>query len=290
MSRFVHNSKSEKDEEIDEQESEEINDTITNQNDDEDDEQYEEYQDESKTDDGSTNTRITETTGNFRKFRLLSAYSENMMNELFANLPKEGRIDGKSVEQFISPLILQPLERLDDDIHNKFTLMHNDMDALFKTAYKVFIENEQELRDIIDVAFDKLNVYTKYIENNFELRHSPKHYLMRQLRVDHGKIIHLSMRKIMYYKYPEWVESDNWASEEMSDHNLRKFIISEKLGIGLENLENIDQELDASDGDDIDQPQDEIEGESQEMESNLNEVETMTDSVEEQKQQKEVNE
>ena len=174
-------------------------------------------------------------------------YSQNVMNELFINLPSEGRIEGKPVEGYISPLILKPLERFDDDIHNKFTLMHNDMDNLFKTAYQTLMENESELRDIINLAFDKLNVYTFYIENNFDLRHSPKHYLMRQLRVDHGKIVYLTMRKIMYYKYPEWVESDNWAKEEMSDHNKRKFIISEKLGIGLENLENTQASIDEND-------------------------------------------
>ena len=225
-----------------------------------------------------------------------AAYSENVMNELFANLPQEGRLEGKSIEQYISPLILQPLERLDDDLHNKFTLMHNDLDNEFKKAYKSLMENEQELRDVINLAFDKLNVYTSYIDNNFDLRHSPRHYLMRQLRVDHGKIVHLAMRKIMYYKYPEWVESDNWASEEMSDHNLRKFLISEKLGIGMENLESIDQELNASDGSEI--GIDAHEDETGEQADDLNDTETpemteetATDSVvEEETVQKETTE
>merc|ERR1712130_745088 len=165
----------------------------------------------------------SETSENFE----YQTYANNMLDELFSNLPENGRIDGKSVEHFISPLILGPLEVLEDDIHNRFMLMHNDMDALFDEAYKLTMENESELRDVVDLAFDKLNIYTSYIDTQFNLRHSPRHYLMRQIRVNHGKIVFLAMRKIMYSKYPQWAESDNWASEEMSDHNRRNFIVSE---------------------------------------------------------------
>merc|ERR1712228_61910 len=154
-------------------------------------------------------------------------YSDNILSELFENLPENGRIDGKSVEDYISPLILRPLEVFEDVIHNQFVLMHNDMNALFDKAYTIPMENESELRDVIDLAFDKLNIYTSYIDNHFNLRHSPKHYLMRQLRVNHGKIVFLSMRKIMYCKYPQWAQSDNWATDEMGDRNKRDFIISE---------------------------------------------------------------
>ena len=182
-----------------------------------DDEQRESNQNELESKD---NSEISE---NFD----FETYSENILSELFSNLPENGRIDGKPVEQFISALILSPLEVFEDEIHNKFILMHNDMDALFESAYQIPIENESELRDVIDLAFDKLNIYTSYIDNHFNLRHSPKHYLMRQIRVNHGKIVFLSMRKIMYHKYPEWAQSDNWAVEELGDRNRRSFIVSE---------------------------------------------------------------
>ena len=176
----------------------------------------------------------------------VNAVCEDMLSALWANLPENGRIEGKPVEHFISPLILKPLEVLEDDIHNKFSLMHQDMDNLWKETYKIPMENESELRNVIEVAFDKMNIYCDYIEHQFGLRHSPKHYLMRQIRVDHGTIVFLATRKILYYKYPEWVQSDNWAKEEMSEHNRRKFLISHELGIGLEHLE--DDNMESIDG------------------------------------------
>jgi len=177
---------------------------------------------------------------------------EQTMAALFTNLPETGRLDhGKPVEHFISALILKPLEVLDDDIHNRFTLMHHDMHALLKTAYDTPMEdNESELRALMQLAFQKLHMYTHYIEHEFALRHSPKHYLMRQLRVDHRAVVFMVMRKIMYDKYPAWVASDNWATAEMSEENDKRFIIVERLG--LQEDEPTDVDVDANvDGDDI---------------------------------------
>eukprot|EP01084_Bolivina_argentea_P165268 287125_1 len=295
-----HNDENELENEL-EDESEDIanNESESNENDNGYEEEYEteeeeseyeyEYEEEYETDeefeeDNSSDSaapmenetqKQTEISENFD----FNAYSEKVMNELFMGLPETGRIEGKQVEHFISALILKPLEVLEDEIHNKFLLMHNDMDKLMANAYKIPIENESDLRDIIDLSYDKLNIYSAYIENNFDLRHSPKHYLLRQLRIDHGKIVFLSIRKIMYYKYPKWVENDNWANDEMTQPNLRKFIISNELGIGIENLKNDNDDI-------IDDIIDDNDNE-QSLESDNIEVETDQHIIETDQQQKE---
>merc|ERR1712087_754434 len=91
-----------------------------------------------------------------------------------------------------------------------------------------------ELRRVIAVAFEKQKVFDHYIENELALRHSPRHYLRRQIRVKHGAVVFVAMRKLMFYKFPEWVRDDNWAAEEMSEHNRRKFIVSKELGLGID--------------------------------------------------------
>jgi len=216
-------------EEEEEEEEEEVEQQATHDDDEIDDTDEEEYEYEYETDDeyeeydeedeerismDQTPSEISE------NFDFLSD-ADSVIHALFAKLPESGRLKSKPVEHFVSPLILQPLEVLNDDIHNKFTLMHRDLSGLKFKAYKLSMEQESDLRDLIQLAFKKLHIYSNYIEQHFELRHSPKHYLMRQLRRDHGHVVFLAMRKIMYHKYPQWVQNDNWATFEMAKkHNL----------------------------------------------------------------------